>query len=75
MEERKLTSMNIEARKYHLIQQVMHLDEDQIKRLETFLAEVSESEVSASLDRALEEVKKGKVTPHEEVRKKYEKWL
>jgi len=67
--------MNIEARKYHLIQQVMHLDEDQIKRLETFLAEVSESELSASLDRALEEVKKGKVTPHEEVRKKYEKWL
>ncbi len=67
--------MNIKARKYQLIEQVMNLDEEQIKKLESFLAEVSESELSASLDRALEQVKEGKVTPHNQVRKKYEKWL
>lgn len=67
--------MNIEARKYHLIEKLMDLDEDQIKRLEKFLAEGSESELSASLDRAMQQVTAGKVTPHSEVRKKYEKWL
>ena len=34
-----------------------------------------ESALSASLDRALQQVEEGKVTPHNEVRKKYEKWL
>lgn len=67
--------MNIQARKYQLIEQVMHLDEDQVKRLEILMAEVSQSELSASLDRGMQQVKEGKVTPHIEVRKKYEKWL
>lgn len=31
--------------------------------------------LSKSLDRALRQVKEGKVSPHAEVRKKYEKWL
>ena len=67
--------MNIQARKYQLIEQVMRLDEDQVKKLEKLLSAVSESELSASLDRAMQQVKEGKVTPHSEVRKKYEKWL
>jgi len=65
--------MNIEARRYHLIERVMHFDENEIHKIERFLSE--ESELSASLGRALEQVKEGKVTPHSEMRKKYEKWL
>jgi hypothetical protein len=67
--------MDIESRKYHLIEKVMNLDEGQTKKLEAFLSEVAESELSTSLDRAISQVKSGKVTPHDEVKKKYEKWL
>jgi predicted transcriptional regulator len=67
--------MNIEIRKYYLIEQLMRLNEDQINKVEKFIAEVSEAELSASLDRAMQQANEGKVTPHSEVRKKYEKWL
>ena len=67
--------MNIEVRKYHLIEQMMQLNEDQINKLENFINEVSEADLSASLDRSMQQAKQGKVTPHNEVRKKYEKWL
>ncbi|MEQ9468056.1 MAG: hypothetical protein RLN88_11630 [Ekhidna sp.] len=65
--------MSIEAKRYHLIERVMQFNEREIDKIETFLEE--ESELSASLDKALEQVDEGKVTPHSEVRKKYEKWL
>lgn len=65
--------MDIEARKYHLIERVMHFNENELKAIEMFLEK--ETELSASLDRALQQVKEGKVTPHSEVKKKYEKWL
>lgn len=53
----------------------MHLDENQIAKLEDFMTEVTESELSESLDRAIQQVSEGHIVPHEEVRKKYEKWL
>jgi len=65
--------MNIEARKYQLIERVMHFNENDLNKVETFLD--TESELSTSLDRSLQQVEEGKVTPHGEVRKKYEKWL
>ncbi|MEM9328769.1 MAG: hypothetical protein AAGA85_24095 [Bacteroidota bacterium] len=65
--------MSIEVRKYQLIERVMQFGEKELDKLESFLA--SDSELSASLDRALQQVKDGKVTPHEEVREKYKKWL
>lgn len=68
-----LGGMDIETRKYHLIERVMHLNENELKNIEMFLER--ESELSASLDRAIQQVKEGKVTPHSEVKKKYEKWL
>lgn len=68
-------NMNIEARKYYLIEQMMRLNESEIQKLEHFIMGVSESELSSSLDLAIQQVKEDKVTPHEEVRKKYEKWL
>ncbi len=61
--------MDIEARKYKIIAKVMHLNEPEIKKIETFLFD--EFELSVSLDRALEQVKNGEVTPYAEVRKKY----
>jgi predicted transcriptional regulator len=65
--------MEIEARKYHLIERVMQLSEHELSNIEMFLER--ETKLSASLDRALQQVKEGKVTPHSEVKKKYEKWL
>jgi predicted transcriptional regulator len=65
--------MNIEAIKYHLIERVMRLSEGELENIEKFLER--ESELSKSLDRAMQQVKEGKVTPHSEVKKKYEKWL
>ena len=65
--------MNIKARKYHLIERVMRLDENELDKIEMFLDR--ESELSDSLDRALIQVGEGKVSPHGKVRKKYQKWL
>ncbi|TRX53022.1 hypothetical protein FNH22_21155 [Fulvivirga sp. M361] len=65
--------MNIEKRKYHLIERVMQFNENELRKIEAFLEE--ESKLSSSLDQALQQVQEGKVTPHSEVRKKYERWL
>ena len=73
MINRYFVDMNIEARKYNLIERVMSFNEDEINKVEMFLNK--EPELSASLDRALKQVEEGKVTPHSEVRKKYKKWL
>jgi hypothetical protein len=67
--------MKIEIRKYQLIEQVMSLNEIQLKKLESFLAQESERELSISLKRAIKQIEEGSVTPHAQVRKKYEKWL
>ncbi|WMJ74880.1 hypothetical protein RCC89_17180 [Cytophagaceae bacterium ABcell3] len=65
--------MNIETRKYKIIQKVMQSSEEQLARIEEMLQE--ESELDARLERAMQQVREGKVKPHSEVRKKYEKWL
>lgn len=51
----------------------MRFNEKDLSKVETFLE--GDSELSASLDRALQQVEEGKVTPHSEVRRKYKKWL
>jgi predicted transcriptional regulator len=65
--------MDIKSRKYQLIERVMRLDEKELDKVEMFLDR--ETELSASLDRAIQQVDEGKITPHSEVRKKYQKWL
>jgi len=65
--------MDIEARKFQLIQRVMDFNESELDNIEIFLQR--ESELSSSLNRALKQVEEGKVTPHNEVKRKYEKWL
>ena len=66
--------MNIQTRKYKVIEKVMHLSESQLERIEFTLNEDT-SRLDMALDRAIEQVKEGRVKPHFEVRKKYEKWL
>ena len=65
--------MDLQARKYNLIERVMRFNEKELDKVELFLDR--EAELSASLDRALQQVEEGKVTPHSEVRKKYNRWL
>lgn len=65
--------MSLKARKYKIIETVMHLNESQLQRMETFLKE--QEELDRILDQAEKDIQEGRVQPHEEVRKKYEKWL
>jgi hypothetical protein len=46
-----------------------------IKKLLLYRSKTSQRELNTALDEAFEDLAKGKTTPHEEVRKKYEKWL
>jgi len=66
--------MNIQTRKYKVIEKVMHLSESQLERIELTLNE-DNTQLDMALDRAIEQVKEGRVKSHNEVRKKYEKWL
>jgi hypothetical protein len=68
-----LCSMKLESRKYQIIERVMQFDEEELAKLEIFLSE--EQGLSESLERSLHQVRDGKVMPHEQVKKKYEKWL
>jgi hypothetical protein len=67
------STMNIETRKYNIIQKVMQSSDEQLAKIEELLLE--ESELEARLEKAMQQVREGKVKPHSEVRKKYEKWL
>lgn len=65
--------MNIQERKYSIIEKILFLDENQLDRIESLLSD--DVELIKALDNALIQVKEGKVSSHTEVRKKYEKWL
>lgn len=69
----KARIMDLQARKYNIIELVMRLNEMDLKQLEKFVE--SKSELTASLNRSLQQVEEGDYRPHSEVRKKYEKWL
>jgi len=65
--------MSIQERKFSVIERIMHLGESDLQRIESVLRE--DAELDAALDKSINQVATGKVKPHEEVRKKYEKWL
>ncbi len=77
--------MNIKAEKLKLIEWLLSVKDqsviEKLKWLRENQADVDDlwSEISdierASIDRGLEDIKNGMVTPHEKVKKKYEKWL
>lgn len=77
--------MNIQSEKLKLIAWLIRLkDQSVIEKLKwlrenqteasDWWGEISEAE-KASIDRGLEDIKHSRITPHEEVRKKYDKWL
>lgn len=76
--------MNIEKEKLEIIKWVTSLkDETSIERLRMLMDKSSKtdwweeisSEELAAIDKGLEDIRAGKVKPHTEVKKLYEKWL
>lgn len=79
-----METINIEKEKLDIIQWIVGLkDESFIERLmvlkdsssnSDWWDEISEEE-KASLERGLEDFSKGKVSPHSDAKRLYEKWL
>jgi thiamine pyrophosphate-dependent acetolactate synthase large subunit-like protein len=74
--------MNLETRKLNLINWITSLQEtDLIEKLEALQKEESDwwddlsEEEKAEIEQGLAEADRGEVIPHEEVMKKYKKWL
>ena len=77
--------MNIQAEKLKLIAWLLALKDDSTLEKLIWLRddqaeasdwweEISEAE-KAAIERGLDDIKNGRITVHEEVRRKYEKWL
>ncbi|MBM3405005.1 MAG: hypothetical protein FJY10_08970 [Bacteroidetes bacterium] len=78
--------MNLSAEKIDIIQKICEIQDndllDIIKRIITRTADskldwwdqISQTEKNA-LNRGLNDLQQGRVHPHSEIRKKYEKWL
>jgi predicted transcriptional regulator len=76
--------MNLDSEKLKIINWIANLSDESIiykikllreqEKNTDWWDEISEAE-KASINRGLEDAKAGKVVPHEEVRKKYEKYL
>jgi predicted transcriptional regulator len=78
--------MNIASEKLDIIQWISGINDkiilEQLKKIKDSYStkkqdwwETLSIEEKQSIERGLEDAKNGKVTPHSEVRKKYEKWL
>ena len=78
--------MNTHAEKIDIIQWVAGLnDKTTLQQLKKIMEqsstkqqdwwEIISEEERQSIERGLEDSKKGRITPHSEVKKKYEKWL
>jgi hypothetical protein len=65
--------MDIQARKYNLIEKVFHLAEPELIQLEEFLT--SNQLLKDSLNKSMTQKESGEYKSHSEIRKKYEKWL
>ncbi len=73
--------MNLEARKYHFIENLVNVDESTLEKLEFVLKQAKTSSERISLeqynkeiDEAIAEVEKGEFYTQEEVEKMAEKW-
>ncbi|MEX2568511.1 MAG: hypothetical protein WD431_21385 [Cyclobacteriaceae bacterium] len=69
----------IAARKYAIIEKVMHLNEEELTELETSLIKVSESPISVEqynreIDEAEAEMDRGEFYSQEDVEKMAKKW-
>ena len=76
--------MNLDSEKQKIIDWIASLSDESIiykikllkeqEKNTDWWDEISDAE-KASIKRGIEDVKAGRVVPHEEVKKKYEKWL
>ena len=76
--------MNLDSEKQKIIDWIASLSDESIiykikllkeqEKNTDWWDEISDAE-KASIKRGIEDVKSGRVVPHEEVKKKYEKWL
>jgi len=75
----KVVAMNIEARKYQVIQQVMKFDETELKQMEDFLDEEFDHEVEKEMvTRALQsekDIEEGKVFTIKEAEERIQRRL
>jgi hypothetical protein len=70
--------MNIEATKIDLVQRLLSIeDEEVLNRILAMLDMNFETnpQLTQALQAGLEDIRDGRVYPHEDVRKLYEKWL
>ncbi len=65
--------MDIQVRKYRVIEKVLKLNNVQLEKIESTLE--NNLLLDLALSKATKQVADGDVKPHSEVRKKYEKWL
>lgn len=76
--------MNLNHEKNKLIEWIRSLDDESIidrirlikenPSMQDWCSEISDEE-KASIEKGIEDVKAGRVIPHEQVNKRYEKWL
>ena len=73
--------MNLEARKYHFIENLVNVDESTLEKLESVLKQAKNSskrigleQYNKEIDEAIAEVEKGEFYTQEEVEKMAEKW-
>ena len=76
--------MNLDSEKQKIIDWIASLSDESIiykikllkeqEKNTDWWDEISDAE-KASIKRGIEDVKAGRIVPHEEVKKKYEKWL
>lgn len=76
--------MNMESAKRELIEWIMTIKDDSIIERIKMLKEAQHKtdwwdeiadEEKASIEKGLEDVKMGRIIPHEEVKKEYGKWI
>ena len=78
--------MNVYAEKIEIIQWIAGLNDKstlhQLKKIKEqfdvklqFPSDAISVKEHESIERGIEDLKNGRITPHSEVRKKYEKWL
>ena len=65
--------MDTVERREKLIAQIKLMNDSELDQLEAALE--NEIAISEALERSAQQIKEGKLTPHSQVRQRYQKWL
>ena len=74
VEKLKLIEWIIRLNDQSILEKILHIKEQSGQEETDWYNTLPESEIE-SIDRGLKDLKAGKVKPHSQVRKKYEKWV